>query len=269
MRRLPVVVLVAASVAAAMIAVPLLSLVARVEWSGAWAAVSSAPSREAIALSLVTASVATLVVLVLGVPLASVLARIPGRAAHWSRAVILLPLVLPPVVGGVALLAAFGRQGLIGEWLESTWGVTVAFTPVAVVLAQVFVALPFLVVSVEGALRTHAHALGDAAATLGARPWQQWWKVALPAARPGIAAGLALAWARALGEFGATITFAGGFPGRTATVPVTIYETLQHDAPAAIMLATVMMVVNVAILALLRHRWLTGGALEGRPGSRS
>jgi len=257
-KRLPLSVRVAAAVAVALVGLPLLALAWRAPWSTITDLATDATARQAIGLSLWTSLAAALLALLLGVPLASALARSHGAWATVARAVVMVPMVLPPVVGGVALLATFGRRGLIGQWLEEWWGWSLSFTTTAVVLAQLFVALPFLVISVEGAMRSHSFALQATGATLGASPWQQWWRITLPAARPGILAGLALAWARALGEFGATITFAGAFPGRTATVPVAVYEQLQTNPGQAIMLSVFMMAVSVAMLAVLRNRWLAG-----------
>jgi molybdate transport system permease protein len=206
---------------------------------------------------LVTASLATALSLVLGVPLAWLLARarFPGR--RLLRALITVPLVLPPVVGGVALLLALGRRGILGQYLDSWFGITLPFTTAGVVLAEAFVAMPFLVLSVEGALRAADPRFEDAAATLGASGWTTFRRVTLPLVAPGIAAGSVLAWARALGEFGATITFAGNFPGTTQTMPLAVYLALQDDPQAAIVLSLVLLAVSIAVLAALRGRWMT------------
>jgi molybdate transport system permease protein len=164
--------------------------------------------------------------------------------------------VLPPVVGGVALFTALGRRGIVGRWLDEWFGISLPFTTAAVVVAEAFVALPFLVISVEGALRAADRRLEEAAATLGADRWYIVRRVTLPMVAPGLAAGTVLCWARALGEFGATITFAGSFPGTTQTMPIHVYLTLQRDPPAAIALSLVLLVVSVAVLAGLRERWL-------------
>jgi molybdate transport system permease protein len=169
-------------------------------------------------------------------------------------------MVLPPVVGGVALLLAFGRRGILGSWLDATFGITLPFTTTAVVMAQSFVAMPFLVIAVEGALRGADTRYEEAAATLGASRWVTFRRVTLPLVAPGVAAGAVLCWARALGEFGATITFAGNFPGRTQTMPVAVYLALETDPQAAIVLSLLLLVVSVAILASLRDKWLTGGS---------
>jgi molybdate transport system permease protein len=209
-------------------------------------------------LSLFTATLATAVSLVLGVPLAWILARtaFPGRKV--VRALVTVPLVLPPVVGGVALLLVFGRTGLLGGWLDSTFGITLPFTTTGVVVAEAFVAMPFLVISVEGALRGADARYEEAAATLGAGRWTAFRRITLPLVAPGVAAGAVLCWARALGEFGATITFAGNFPGRTQTMPLAVYLALEQDLDAAIVLSLVLLAVSVTVLVALRERWLRG-----------
>jgi molybdate transport system permease protein len=214
----------------------------------------------ALRLSLVTATLATGVSLLLGVPLAWLLARtrFPGR--KFARALVTVPLVLPPVVGGVALLLVFGRRGLLGGWLDATFGISLPFTTAGVVVAETFVAMPFLVISVEGALRGADARYEEAAATLGASPWTVFRRVTLPLIAPGVAAGAVLCWARALGEFGATITFAGNFPGRTQTMPLAVYLALEQDLDATIVLSLVLLGVSVAILVALRERWVGGAA---------
>jgi len=196
------------------------------------------------------------VCLILGVPLAWVLARaeFPGR--RLVRALVTVPLVLPPVVGGVALLLVFGRRGLLGGWLDQTFGVSLPFTTAGVVVAEAFVAMPFLVIAVEGALRGADARYEEAAATLGATRWTAFRRVTLPLIAPGVAAGAVLCWARALGEFGATITFAGNFPGRTQTMPLAVYLALEQDVDAAIVLSLVLLAVSVGILAALRDKWV-------------
>ncbi|WP_285776850.1 molybdate ABC transporter permease subunit [Microtetraspora sp. NBRC 13810] len=235
---------------------PLAGLLLRAPWSTLPRRLAEPQVLEALRLSLVTATVATLVCLVLGVPLAWLLARatFPGR--RLVRALITVPLVLPPVVGGVALLLVLGRRGLVGQWLDSTFGVTLPFTTAGVVVAEAFVAMPFLVISVEGALRAADLRYEEAAATLGASRWTVFRRVTLPLVAPGIIAGAVLCWARALGEFGATITFAGNFPGRTQTMPLAVYLALETEPEAAIVLSLVLLVVSVVILASLRDRWV-------------
>lgn len=197
-----------------------------------------------------------MVCLILGVPLAWVLARtdFPGR--RLVRALVTVPLVLPPVVGGVALLLVFGRRGLVGGWLDQNFGVSLPFTTAGVVVAEAFVAMPFLVIAVEGALRGADARYEEAAATLGATRWTAFRRVTLPLIAPGVAAGAVLCWARALGEFGATITFAGNFPGRTQTMPLAVYLALEQDVDAAIVLSLVLLAVSVGILAALRDKWV-------------
>jgi molybdate transport system permease protein len=255
---LPVALVPLAWLALAFLVVPVLGLVVQAPWRDLADLLSQPEARDALRLSLVCATSATVVCLTLGVPLAWLLARgdFPGRSL--VRALVTVPLVLPPVVGGVALLAALGRRGVVGGPLHDWFGVQLPFTTLAVVLAEAFVALPFLVLSVEGALRAADRRYEEAAATLGASRWQVLRRVTIPLAAPGILAGAVLAWARALGEFGATVTFAGSFPGRTRTMPVEVYLALQRDPAAAIALSLVLLVVSVAVLAALRERWLGG-----------
>ena len=189
------------------------------------------------------------------------MATSPG--ARLLRAAVTVPLVLPPVVGGVALFAALGRRGLVGRPLDEAFGITLPFTTAAVVVAETFVAMPFLVIAVEGALRGADRRYDEAAATLGASRWYTFRRVTLPLVAPGVAAGAVLCWARALGEFGATITFAGNFPGTTRTMPIEVYLTLQQDPAAAVALSLVLLVVSVAVLAGLRERWLDVARVSG------
>jgi molybdate transport system permease protein len=184
-----------------------------------------------------------------------VLARIAFRGRSLLRALVTVPLVLPPVVAGVALLTAFGRNGVLGGPLRDWFGLTIPYTTTAVVLAQTFVALPFVVISIEGALRATNREYDDVAAVLGADRWTMFSRITVPLALPGIGAGLVLGWARALGEFGATITFAGNYPGSTQTMPLAVYTALQEDPEAAVVLSLILLVVSVAVLALLRERW--------------
>jgi molybdate transport system permease protein len=254
----PAVLLVPALLGVAFLLLPLLALLVRAPWGDLPDQLLREQSVQALRLSFVTAGLATLLCLLLGVPLAWVLARahVPGR--RLLRALVTVPLVLPPVVGGVALLLLLGRRGLLGRHLDAWFGVTIPFTTAAVVLAQAFVALPFLVLAVEGALRAADDRFEEAAATLGAGRWLVFRRVTLPLVAPGVAAGAVLSFARALGEFGATITFAGNFPGRTQTVPVAVYLALETDPEAAVVLSLVLLVVSVAALVGLRGRWLTG-----------
>lgn len=257
--RVPAPLIIPAAIGLVILVVPLVGLVLRVPWDDLPGIVTSDDILTALRLSITTATVATLICVLCGVPLAWVLARrsFPGRGV--VRGLVTVPLVLPPVIGGVALLVAFGRRGVIGEWIYDTWGVSLPFTTAGVVVAQVFVAMPFLVVSVEGALRTADRRHEGVAATLGASGWTTFRRITLPAIAPGIVAGAVLCWARALGEFGATITFAGSFPGTTRTLPLAAYVAIgAGDSDTAIVLSLMMVVVAAAVLVGLRDRWLRG-----------
>ena len=215
---------------------------------------SDSQVRTALRLSLECASAATLISLVLGVPLAWVLARTSFPGIQVIRALVTLPLVLPPVVGGLALLLALGRNGIVGRYLDHWFGVTLPFTTAGVIVAETFVAMPFLVVTVEGALRSSDRDLEEAASTLRASRLTIFRRITLPLIRPSLLAGSALCWARALGEFGATITFAGNFPGTTQTMPLAVYNALEVNPEAAIALSLVLLLVAVIILIVLRER---------------
>lgn len=250
---LPRWVLAPAALGALLIVLPLAAMLLRTPWADLPALLTSEASRAALALSLRTALASTAACLVLGVPMALVLARGELPGARLLRALVLLPLVLPPVVGGLALLYTFGRQGLLGQQLE-VLGLRVAFSTTAVVLAQTFVALPFLVLSVEGALRTAGQRHEAVAATLGATPATVLRRITLPLVLPGVASGAVLAFARALGEFGATLTFAGSLQGVTRTLPLEIYLQRETDAGAAVALSLVLVVVSVVLGAAVRGR---------------
>ena len=255
--RVPVLLAAPAAVAVLFLVLPLVGLVMRAPWEDAEAVLRSEAALQALQLSVITATASTTIVVLIGVPLAWVLA-LPGlRGASALRALITIPLVLPPVVGGVALFTVLGRSGLLGRPLYQLTGFAFPFTPYAVILAQVFVALPFLVLSVEGALRAADRRYEEAASTLGARPVTVFRRITLPLIAPGIAAGAVLAWARALGEFGATITFAGNFPGTTRTMPLEIYLALETDPGSALLLSVLLLGVSVAVLVLLRDRWVS------------
>jgi molybdate transport system permease protein len=258
--RIPWPLAVPAAIAVVFLLLPLAGLLARAPWRGLPDLLGQPEVRTALRLSLFSASLATAVSLLIGVPLAWVLARSTWPGISLLRALVTLPLVLPPVVGGVALLLALGRRGLVGRYLDAWFGLTLPFTTAGVVVAETFVALPFLVVTVEGALRSADRGLEEAAATLGSRPFATFRRVTLPLIGPSLIAGSVLCWARALGEFGATITFAGNFPGRTETMPLAVYLALESDPDAAIALSLVLLVVSITALALLRDRWLTAGA---------
>ncbi|GAA4592885.1 ABC transporter permease [Planotetraspora phitsanulokensis] len=249
--------MVLAVVGMAFLVLPLAGLLVRAPWSTMPERLAEPQVLEALRLSLVTATIATAVCLVLGVPLAWLLARVSFPGRRLVRALVTIPLVLPPVVGGVALLLVLGRRGLVGQWLESAFGISLPFTTAGVVVAEAFVAMPFLVISVEGALRAADLRYEEAAATLGASRWVVFRRVTMPLIAPGIVAGAVLCWARALGEFGATITFAGNFPGRTQTMPLAVYLALETEPDAAIVLSLLLLLVSVAILAGLRDRWVT------------
>lgn len=256
--RLPVPLLVPAVVGLLFLILPLAGLLVRTPWSTLPGRLTEPRVVEALRLSLLTSTAATIFCLVLGVPLAWLLARVSFPGRRLVRALITVPLVLPPVVGGIALLLALGRRGLIGQWLDSTFGITLPFTTAGVVIAESFVALPFLVIAVEGALRGADSRYEEAAATLGSTRLTTFTHVTLPLVAPGIAAGAVLCWARALGEFGATITFAGNYPGVTQTMPLAVYQTMEGgDLEGAVVLSLILLVVSVCILAGLRDRWLT------------
>ncbi len=259
-RSAPWPLLVPALIAVAFLVIPLAGLLVRAPWGNAWEILHGSQVGEALRLSLWTSTLATAISVVVGVPLAWVLARTAVPGLRLVRALVTLPLVLPPVVGGVALLLAFGRNGFVGQYLDQWFGITIPFSPAAVVMAETFVAMPFLVVTVEGALRSADRGFEEAAATLGARRMTVFRRVTLPLVAPSLAAGAVLCWARALGEFGATITFAGSFPGRTQTMPIAVYYALETDPEAAILLSLVLLLVSVVVLVSLRDRWLRGGA---------
>jgi molybdate transport system permease protein len=252
----PVALLLPAALSLAFLVLPLLGLLIRAPWSTMVQRLTAPGVLEALRLSLVTATAATLVCVVFGVPLAWLLARVEMPGRRLIRALVTVPLVLPPVVGGVALLLVFGRRGIVGSWLYSTFGFSLPFTTPGVVVAESFVAMPFLVIAVEGALRAADTRFEEAAATLGASRWTAFRRVTLPLVAPGVAAGAVLCWARALGEFGATITFAGNYPGKTETMPLAVYIALENDLDSAIVLSLVLLTVSVVILVSLRDRWL-------------
>jgi molybdate transport system permease protein len=248
---------VPAGIAALFVTLPLVAVAVKVDWANFLTLISSDSSVTALLLSLRTAAASTLLCLVFGVPLALVLARADSMVVRMVRPVILLPLVLPPVVGGLALLYAFGRAGLIGEYLEAA-GLRIAFTTTAVVLAQTFVSLPFLVISLEGAARTAGTDYEVVAATLGARPTRVWWRVTLPLLAPGLVSGAVLAFARSLGEFGATLTFAGSREGVTRTLPLEIYLQRETDPEAAVALSLLLVAVAAVVVLGLGARRLRG-----------
>ena len=255
--RAPIALLLPSLAGLAFLVLPVVGLLAKTPWRQLLQDLRAEDTWTALRLSLECATAATGVSLVLGVPLAWLLARteMPGRGL--ARAFVAVPLVLPPVVGGMALLLVFGRNGLLGGYLDRWFGVTLPFTTPGVIMAETFVALPFLVISVESALHGLDPALEEAAATSGAGRWQTFRWITLPNLVPAIGAGAVLAWARALGEFGATITFAGNFPGTTQTMPLAVYLAFQEDPQSAIVLSVVLLAVSLALLAALRDRLFT------------
>src|SRR4051794_28220758 len=240
---------VPAALGAVFVVLPLVAMATRVDWAHFSELITSESSVAALVLSLQTSFASTVACLVLGVPMALVLARTTFRGQRFVRSLMLLPLVLPPVVGGIALLYTFGRRGLLGHSL-GVLGIQIAFPPPAVVMAQTFVALPFLVVSLEGTLRTAGHRYEVVAATLGGRPTTVLRRVTLPLVLPGLASGAVLSFARALGEFGATLTFAGSLQGVTRTLPLEIYLQRETDPDAAVALSLVLVVVAVVVVGL-------------------
>lgn len=237
------------AIAVALLAVPVLGLLIRAPWARLPELLISERALDALGLSLVTCLLSTLLVLLIGTPTALVLARSPGRWARGVRTLVTVPMVLPPVVAGLALLTTLGRRGLIGQHL-SVLGIEIGFTTVAVVVAQTFVALPFLVVSVEGAMRTAGGDYERAASYLGASPTRTFFTVTLPVLAPAIASGAALAFARALGEFGATLTFAGSLQGVTRTLPLEIYLLREGDTDLALALSVVLLAVAALIVGV-------------------
>jgi len=238
------------------IVVPVSALIVRAPWSSAVDILGEPTNRVALRLSLQVSLWALVLSVAFGFPIAWLLARVPFPGRRILRALVLLPMVLPPVVGGVALLVAFGRRGLVGQWLAQWFGIQLAYTTTAAVLAATFVSMPFFIVTVESALRTTDRRYEDAARTLGASPATVLRRVTLPSIRGALVAGGALTWARALGEFGATITFAGSFAGRTQTMPLAINRALDSDVRGAILLSLVLLAISVVVLASLRDRWL-------------
>jgi molybdate transport system permease protein len=252
--HLPRALLVLAIVGAAFIALPIGALLIRTPWSRLGEIVTGEGAREALRLSLIASLGAAALSFVFGVPIAWVLARsrVPGRSV--LRAIVILPIVLPPVVGGIGLLAALGRGGIVGGWLDDTFGIQLTFTTGGAVLAATFVAMPLVVLASEAGFRSLDRRYEGAAATLGASPGTVLRRVVLPMAGPQLAAGVVLAWARALGEFGATITFAGNLAGRTQTLPLAVYQARQTDPEGAVALSMILVVLSVAVLVALRDR---------------
>ena len=251
------VLVVLAAVAALFFVLPLVGLIARTPWSSALGILADPQVQLALRLSLICSLASTVLAVVLGVPLAWVLARLRFPGKNMLRGLTTLPMVLPPVVGGVALLLAFGRRGLLGAPMADTTGLSLPFTTPGVIVAESFVAMPFLVITVEAGLRSMDVRFEEAARTLGASRWTVFRRVTVPLIGPSLAAGAVLAWSRALGEFGATITFAGNFPGTTQTSPLAIYIDLESGQLAsAVILSLLLVVVSLAVLVALRGRYL-------------
>lgn len=255
--RPPLAAIALGAVAAGFFVLPLAGLAWRVPVQDVWGDLTNPAARAALRLSLVCSLWATVLSVATGVPLAWVLARVPFPGRRLVRALVLVPLVLPPVVGGIALLLAFGPSGVFGQYLDDWFGVTLPSTIAGAAVAEAFVAMPFLVITAEAAFRGADRRYEEAARTLGAGPWTVFRRVTLPMARPALVAGAVLAWARALGEFGATVTFAGNVPGRTTTIPLQVFLLRESGRPeSAVALSLVLLAVSVAVLAAMRERWL-------------
>ncbi|HSJ34882.1 MAG TPA: ABC transporter permease [Acidimicrobiia bacterium] len=254
-RRPPAVLVLLGGLAVLFFLLPFVGLLGRVKWAELPRLLASDVVTDALWLSLVASVSATAISLVLGIPLAWLLARanFPGRAL--VRAIVTLPLVLPPVVGGAALLFALGRRGLVGRPIAELTGLILPFSTWGVIVATTFVAMPFLVITVEGALRNLDARYEGAAATLGAGRWTVLRRVTLPMVAPSIVSGAVLTWARAFGEFGATITFAGNLQGRTQTLPLAVFVALESERDTAVAISLVMVVVSLVVLIALRDRW--------------
>ncbi len=259
--RVPIVLSVLGTLAVIFFVLPLVALAIRVPWSSFVDALGNEATIDALVLSVITSLITTSIAIFFGVPLAWLLARsnMPGR--EFIRGLCTLSMVLPPVVAGVALLASLGRRGVVGQFLNDWLGVRLPFTMPAVIIAQLFVAMPFLVLTVESGFARNSSSVEEAARTLGASPWYVFSRVTIPATRPAIVAGAVLTWARALGEFGATITFAGNFPGATRTLPIATYLALETNVDDALLISMLMVILSLVILVALRGRWV--GAIGG------
>jgi NifC-like ABC-type porter len=272
--RAPVALALPALLAVAFLLLPLLGILTHTSWGELGGDLTSPESVQALKLSLTVSLSALGLALLLGVPLAWVLARVRFPGKTLVRSLVLLPMVLPPTVGGVALLLGFGRRGLLGPWLEGWFGIVLPFHASGAVVAAAFVSMPFLVISLEGTLTALSPRYEETAASLGASPLRVFFTVTLPILAPGLAAGAALTWARALGEFGATITFAGNLPGSTQTLPLHVYLLLQDDPEAATSVSLLLLVIAMAVLVALRGRWSGGASVRGgghagrTPGAR-
>lgn len=257
--RPPAALVVLGALGAAIVLVPLAGLLARTPWSTLLSRLGDETVLDALRISLISSIAAAALSTLFGVPLAWLLARtnFPGR--HLLRAVVILPMVLPPVVGGAALLFALGRRSSVGEVLDDQFGIVLPFSLAGVIIANTFVAMPFLVLTVEGAIASLDGRHEAAAATLGASRWTVFRRVVLPMIKPSLVAGIVLAWARAFGEFGATITFAGNLPGRTQTLPLAVFAELDAERDTAIAISLLMVAVSILVLVTLRERWWPAG----------
>ena len=253
--RLPRRVRVLALLVVALVATPVVSLLWRVPWSRMPSLLTEQVVRDALLLSLLSSVLAAFVAVTVGIPVALLLSRMEGVLASVTRALIMLPMVLPPVVGGAALLFAFGRKGTLGSALEEVTGLVLPYSLGGVVLANAFVALPFVVLTIEGSLRSLDPRFELAAASLGANEFKTTVRVVLPMVRGSLVAAGFLAWARALGEFGATITFAGNIPGRTQTLPLAVFVAMETDQEAALAMSVVLILISLGVLLTMRERW--------------
>jgi len=254
--RPPLAIAALAAIGVAFFALPLAGLLYRVSWQSALSDLVTPEALAALRLSLIVSAAATVLGLLLGVPLAWVYARVAFPGRNIVRALTTLPMVLPPVVGGVALLVAFGRRGLVGEFLDAGFGLRIPFTTAATVMAATFVSMPFLVLTVEAGIRSVDRRYEEAARTLGASQLRIFRQVTLPLVAPSLFAGAVLCWARALGEFGATVTFAGNLPGVTQTLPLAVYLAMETRPEVAIVLSLVLLLVSLGVLVALRDRYL-------------
>lgn len=257
-RHAPWFLLIPGVLAVAFLILPVIGLVTQAPWGSFGTLLSDPVTRDALRISAISSLVATAICIVLGTPLAWLLARNALPGTRFIRALVVVPLLLPPVVAGVSLLTAFGRRGFAGSFLYDTFGIQFPFTTAGVILAETFVALPFLVITVEAGFRGLHKEYEEVAATLGASSWQTFRHVTLPLVAPALLSGVVLCWARAVGEFGATIGFAGNFPGVTQTMPLAIYSQLEVDRSLAIGLSTILLLVCLVILVLLRRTYLRG-----------
>ncbi len=256
-RRIPPLIVVLAIIGGALVVLPVAALVIRAPWGRFVETLTGPGARTALRLSIEVSLAATFFAVLFGVPLAWVLARARFRGRAVLRAMVVLPLVLPPVVAGVALLQALGRRGVAGAWLDRVFGIQVTFSTAGAIIAATFVSMPLVILAAEAGFRSIDPRFEQAASVLGAKPGYTLRRIVLPMTAPQIAAGAVLAWARALGEFGATITFAGNLEGRTQTVPLAVFQKLQTDQAGAIALSLILVVISITVLVALRDR-ITG-----------